>query len=143
MNAAIRTDVWPAELRVDPDASPEDTRHVYPVRVIVTLDEVLVFEDGRTPRLVFRDQLVEYSAPIHPIRATKEQRRQGLSSQHIVTTETGHVLVFVKASGCGCGSRLKLLSLRTLLDIANQQTGQTEQTQTTDSFAAIASSRDK
>ncbi len=136
--SATRLDLWPAELITDPDApDPADRRRVYPVRVVVTLDEILVWEDGRPPRLVFRDGLVSYSPAIPPHRATKEQRNDPSSMWAVATTDSGHALTFTRASGCGCGSRLKLLSLQSLL---NQAEGSTPETGS--AFTAVASTRD-
>lgn len=148
---AIRRDVWPAELHIDPDApDPQHRRLVYPVRVVVTLDEVFVFADGAPPTLQFRDRLQSYSAPIPPQRATKQQLREGLDVRHIATTESGHVLVFTKASGCGCGSRLKVLSLGSLLTLAESSVSpvslapaQPDQTANSTPFTAAASSKDR
>lgn len=145
MTTATRTDMWPAELRIDPDApNKDDRRHVYPVRVVVTLDEILVFTDGRPPTLVFRDRLKSYSPPTPDVQATKEQLRTGSNRQAIATTESGHVLVFTRASGCGCGSRLKVLSLPTLLAIADGTDTKTSASPSASTpFAAMASTKDK
>ena len=120
--SAVRADVFPAELLVDPDApNPEDRRRVYPVRVIVTLDEIFVFQDASpAPLLVFRDGLVSYSAPTPAHLVPKAERTTTPALFHIATSDTGHALSFKRASGCGCGSRLKVLSLQTLLDSQTQ-----------------------
>lgn len=122
MSIQARMDLFPAELIVDPDApDPQDRRRVYPVRVIVTLDEVLVFKDASPrPELVFRDGLVSFSPAPQPHRMTKAERRDPVNSFSIATTDTGHVLSFKRATGCGCGSRLKVLSLQALFDTQTQ-----------------------
>lgn len=119
-----RSDMFPAELVIDPDApDPQDVRRVYPVRVIVTADEVVVFEDASPrPRIVFRDGLVSFSAPPPPHTLTRAERLANpLSEFTIVTTDSGHVLSYRRASGCGCGSRLKVLSLQALLSTPSSE----------------------
>ena len=116
MTTAIRADVFPAELLGNPDApDPADRTRVYPVRVVVTLDEVLVFKDaGRRPELVFRDRLVSYSPPPGR-RAPLKDQKSGAARWAVLTTDSGHALSFARSSGCGCGSRLKAMSTQTLL----------------------------
>ena len=117
---SVRADTFPAELIIDLDApSPEDRVRVYPVRVVVTSDEILVLKDASPrPELVFRDLVLSYSQATPPHRLTRAQRKQEpLHEFSIVTTDSGHVLAFRRASGCGCGSRLKVLSLQALLDM--------------------------
>lgn len=119
MTSAVRLDLFPAELIADPDApDPADRRRVYPVRVVVTLDEVLVYRDASPrPELVFRDGLVSFSPPVPAHRQTKAQRADPSSTWAVATTDSGHALTFQRASGCGCGSRLKVLSLQALLQL--------------------------
>lgn len=117
LTSGVRKDTFPAELTIDQD-TPESQR-VYPVRVVVTLDEVLVFKDApNVPVLVFRDQLSSYSPPKPVQKATREERRSGSYLWAVATTESGHALTWKRASGCGCGSKLKALSLQALVDNA-------------------------
>lgn len=123
MTTAVRADVFPAELVGNPDApDPADRTRVYPVRVVVTMDEVLVWEDGRVPRLVFRDRLASYSPPTPAHRATREQRKTGAHRWAVLTTDSGHAVSFARSSGCGCGSRLKVMSLASLLGTLDEPT---------------------
>lgn len=142
---AVRHDLYPAELVADPDApDPQDRRRVYPVRVIVTMDEILVFaEEGRRPNLVFRDRLASYSPALPAARVSKAERRSGAHQWAVATTDSGHALTWKRSAGCGCGSRLKTMSLSLLLSAADSradsQTGAPDDVSTT---ALLASSRD-
>jgi hypothetical protein len=76
-----------------PGPSPEGTRKVDRVRVILMGNQILVAQDTPTgPTLVFRENFT------HRIV-------EGVSQS--VITESGKVIVFTKDANCGCGSRLR------------------------------------
>ena len=78
---------------VIPGPSPEGTRKVDRVRVVVMGDLVLVAQDSpEGPKLVFKEKFVHNHVE---------------GKLHTVLTESGKVLAFIKDSNCGCGSRLR------------------------------------
>lgn len=73
--------------------------------MVVTLEQVLVFADSSSgPQLIFSDNIVDYTPP-NP-RAAKLRNLYN-PREALITTESGKTLAFHRASGCGCGSRLK------------------------------------
>lgn len=78
---------------VIPGPSPEGTRKVDRVRVVLIGDLVLVAQDSpEGPKLVFREKFVH---------------RHVEGKLQTVLTVSGKVLAFIKDSNCGCGSRLR------------------------------------
>lgn len=142
LTSGVRKDMFPAELIIDPDTP--DRQHVYPVRVVVTLDEVLVFKDSsKVPVLVFRDELTSYSPPTPVQKATRQERKSQSYLWAVATTESGHALTWKRSSGCGCGSKLKALSLQALLDnaaVSDEDAASTEKLRSLRSSSASSSS---
>lgn len=111
----LRADVFPAVVVVAPADSdspatslsklPEDHRLVEKCRIVVTLEEVLIFTDSASgPQLVFAEPLVDYTPPPKG-RATI--RNMYTPREATLTTESGKTIAFHRSSSCGCGSRLK------------------------------------
>ena len=111
-NYQIRSDVYPAAVTL---TSEDGTETQYEkVRIIVTLDHVYVFRDAQpAPEIVFEDRLVSYTPPIPATRV----RRAAQLLNRSATFETADEMSgeFIKMGGCGCGSRLKTISLTNLL----------------------------
>lgn len=113
----IRADVFPATVTVappDPDSPSASTlthplppthRRLEKVRVVVTLDQVLIFEDSsQGPQLIFSERLQDYTPP--------PKRGQTIRTMHApreatLLTDSGKTLAFSRSAGCGCGSQLK------------------------------------
>lgn len=139
-HTAVRYDIWPCELQIDPEAPvPADRRHVYPARVVVTLTDIFVFTDGPFA-LVFHDKLLPgvdgFSPAVPPQRRKKTDPPS--SSWNIARSDSGHTLLFRKSSGCGCGSKMKGISFSALL-AATTPAPQTPAT----GFSTVASVHDK
>ena len=80
------------ELKI-PGPSPEGTRKVDRVRVVLLGDNILIAQDSpEGPKLVFKE---------------KYQYRHVEDKDQAVLTESGKVIAFKKDSSCGCGSRLR------------------------------------
>lgn len=76
-----------------PGKSPEGTRKVDRVRVVVFGDSILIAQDSpEGPTLVFRE---------------KYTHRHVDGKLQAVLTESGKVIAFIKDASCGCGSRLR------------------------------------
>jgi hypothetical protein len=111
----LRADVFPAVVVVAPAGSstpatslsrlPEDHRKVEKVRIVVTLEEVLIFQDSsKGPELIFSEPLLDYTPP--PKRPSTI-RTMHTPREATLQTESGKTLAFHRSTGCGCGSRLK------------------------------------
>lgn len=107
-NRQIRSDIYPSVFTTT-DADGNTT--VYDkVRTVTTLDHVYVFQDANPhPTVVFEDRLTSYTPPVPPTRVKKAA--QLLDRKVSLETEEGHTATIVKMSGCGCGSRLKTMTL--------------------------------
>lgn len=80
------------ELKI-PGPSPEGTRKVDRVRVVLFGDSVLIAQDSpEGPKLVFKE---------------KYSYRHVDGKLQSVLTESGKVVAFIKDANCGCGSRLR------------------------------------
>ena len=80
------------ELKI-PGPSPEGTRKVDRVRVVLLGDSVLIAQDSpEGPKLVFREKYLH---------------RHVDGKLQAVLTESGKVVAFIKDASCGCGSRLR------------------------------------
>lgn len=130
--SSIRADVFPAMLAIAPPESetrattlgtlPDTIRVVEKVRVIVTLDRIVVFADSaKGPHVIFSERMDDYVAPM---KATRQTIRTMGPTEAQVTTSSGKTLAFRKAGGCGCGSKLKsfdpfptLSSFRSKVDV--------------------------
>jgi hypothetical protein len=101
----VQTDVFPAIIWITPPntaavedikipgPSPEGTRKIDRVRIVLKGDQVLIATD--TPagvQIAFREKFTE---------------RHVDGKLNAVLTETGKVVAFIKDSNCGCGSRLR------------------------------------
>lgn len=116
-NYSLRADVFPASLTL---TSPDGTEVIHnKVRIILTLDHVYVFRDA-SPNFetVFEDRLTTYTPPTPATRVRKAAELLDRSAKF--TTEDGYSASFLRAGGCGCGSRLKTASLATLLPGTSQ-----------------------
>jgi hypothetical protein len=112
-NHQIRTDMFPAVVNlIDPETG-ESSIHDK-CRVILTLDAMYVFQDAgsSTPTRIFEDRLVSYTPPTPATRVRKAYELLDRSA-HFETAD-GYTGTFMRASGCGCGSRLKTSTLATL-----------------------------
>ncbi len=109
-NIQIRTDMFPAVVNVI-DADGKST--IYDkARVILTLDHMYVFQDANpTPAVVFEDRLISYNPPISPTKAKTPEELYERFARFETEDFSG---TFMRASGCGCGSRLKTATLATL-----------------------------
>lgn len=88
MAAFVRIDMFPATVTVN------GTESFAPARTYVTDDSVLVYMDASNgPELVYSDRLADF-----------EGRR---TIGYTATTDSGDVVSINRASGCGCGSRLR------------------------------------
>lgn len=84
---------------------PDDHRKVEKCRIVVTLEEVLIFQDSaQGPELIFSEPLLDYTPP--PKRPSTI-RTMYTAREASLTTESGKTLAFHRSTGCGCGSRLK------------------------------------
>jgi hypothetical protein len=112
----VRADVFPAVITLAPPDSPqratnqgrppEDHRRLDKCRVVVTLDQVLIFQDASGgPQLIFSERLASYTAP--PPTRSLTIRSQGQFREATATTDSGKTLSFARQGGCGCGSRLR------------------------------------
>lgn len=102
-----KVDVFPAIVLIAPPDSiadfrtlsrrserPANTRRVDRSRVAIVNDRIHVVVDSpEGPRLVFREQIVQYE-------------RTPDKTHHAVTAK-GKILSFFKDENCGCGSRLR------------------------------------
>lgn len=125
-NSRVRADVFPALVAVAPAshtpldaADPATTATTYgrvnsaaghvqvdKCRVVVTLDRVLVFQDAPGgPSLIFSERIASYTPP--PSQRTLTIRTQATPREATITTDSGKTLAFRRATGCGCGSRLR------------------------------------
>jgi hypothetical protein len=76
-----------------PGPSPEGTRKVDRVRVVLIGDSILIAQDSPTgPTLVFREKFIH---------------RHVEGKLQAVLTESKKVIAFIKDASCGCGSRLR------------------------------------
>jgi hypothetical protein len=128
-NSRVRADVFPALVAVAPAAPAAPASHapidpattattygrvnsaaghvqVDKCRVVVTLDRVLVFQDAPGgPSLIFSERIASYTPP--PSQRTLTIRTQATPREATITTDSGKTLAFRRATGCGCGSRLR------------------------------------
>lgn len=107
-NRQIRSDIYPSIFT----ATHEDgsTQTFEKVRTVTTLDHVYVFQDSNPhPKVVFEDRLTSYTPPVPATRVKKAA--QLLDRKVSLQTEEGFTADIVKMSGCGCGSRLKTMTL--------------------------------
>lgn len=80
------------ELKI-PGPSPQGTRKVDRVRVVLLGDSVLIAQDSpEGPKLVFKEKYAD---------------RHVQDKLQTVRTETGKIVSFIKDANCGCGSRLR------------------------------------
>lgn len=80
------------ELKI-PGPSPQGTRKIDRVRVVLLGDSILIAQDTpEGPKLVFRERFTY---------------RHTEGKQNAVLTESGKVIAFIKDASCGCGSRLR------------------------------------
>jgi hypothetical protein len=80
------------ELKI-PGPSPEGTRKIDRVRVVLLGDSVLIAQDSpEGPKLVFKERY---------------KYRHVDGKLQSVFTESGKVIAFTKDANCGCGSRLR------------------------------------
>lgn len=89
MTAFIRLDLFPATVVI----GELGEQRYHPARVVITDDAVYVFMDGpnfREP--VYEGRLEDYYVE---------------GSVRYAVTDSGDTLRITKASGCGCGSRLR------------------------------------
>jgi hypothetical protein len=113
----LRADVFPSTVVVSPPNSPSpastapgsqllpDQRRLEKVRIVVTLEQVLIFQDSSSgPQLIFSEALLDYAPPT-PMKQTL--RNMYAHREATLTTESGKTLAFFRSTGCGCGSRLK------------------------------------
>lgn len=111
-NYQVRTDLYPVIVRVDPGTEQEQVFDK--ARIVITLDHLYIFQDDQpVPSIVFEDRLTSYTPPVPATRVRKASQLLDRSAKF--ETEDGHQGVFMKHGGCGCGSRLKNMSLSTLL----------------------------
>ena len=112
MTYQIRADIFPAKIQL---TNPDDTiTEVEKARIVVTLDHVYVFVDGQpAPSIVFEDRLTSYTPPLPSTRV--RNATQLLDRSAIFETEDGYTGKFLRMGGCGCGSRLKNMSLTNLM----------------------------
>jgi hypothetical protein len=76
-----------------PGPSPEGTRKVDRVRVVLLGDSILIAQDSPDgPTLVFREKFTH---------------RHVEGKLQAVLTESEKVIAFIKDASCGCGSRLR------------------------------------
>lgn len=110
-NLQLRADVFPSTIHI---TDAEGNESVYDkARVIVTLDHVYVFQDGTPrPQVVFEDRLTSYTPPVPATRVKKAAQLLDRSARF--ETEDGFNASFLRAGGCGCGSKLKTASLASL-----------------------------
>lgn len=127
----VRVDVFPAVITLNPPPATEEdpmpqAKTYEKARVVLTLDHMFVYLDGQPkPELVFEDSLVSYSPPLPATRVRKASQLLDRSAQF--ETGEGYTGSFVRMSACGCGSRLKNMSLQDLLP--NQEVAQIASTQ--------------
>lgn len=118
--SGIREDVFPAIVVIAPESAPtassltsrapgDDGTHVLDrVRVVVTLDRVIVFRDSASgPEAAFSERLADY-VPAEPVAGLRN--RNNVPQESLLTTDSGKTLAFRRGSGCGCGSKLKTFS---------------------------------
>lgn len=107
-NMQIRSDIYPSIFTAtDADGNVQTYDKV---RTVVTLDHVYVFQDANPhPTVVFEDRLTSYTPPIPSTRVRKAS--QLLDRKVQLETEEGFTGTIVKMSGCGCGSRMKTMTL--------------------------------
>lgn len=80
------------ELKI-PGPSPQGTRKVDRVRVVLLGETVLIAQDSpEGPKLVFREQFID---------------RHTENKLNTIRTESGKIISFIKDANCGCGSRLR------------------------------------
>lgn len=120
----VRVDLFPAIINITTPADgltePETTTYEK-ARVVLTLDHMFVYLDGQPkPELVFEDTLVSYTPPLPATRVRKASQLLDRSAQF--ETGDGYTGSFLRMSSCGCGSRLKNMSLQDLLP--NQEVAQ-------------------
>lgn len=102
-SSQTRADIYPINLQV---TLGEVTTTYEKARIILTLDHVYVFQDQPTgPAMVFNDRLTSYTPPLPPTRVRKASQLYDRTARF--ETEDGYEGSFLKAGGCGCGSRLK------------------------------------
>lgn len=106
-----RADVFPARITLtDPEGNES---YLEKVRIVVTLDHVYVFQDENPrPVIAFEDRLTSYTPPTPSTRVRKSHQLLDRSAKF--ETEDGYSASFLRMSGCGCGSRMKNMSLSKL-----------------------------
>lgn len=111
-NHQIRTDLYPVIVNVSKEGEPDQVFDK--ARIVITLDHVYIFQDDQPlPSIKFEDRLVSYTPPVPATRVRKAS--QLLDRRALFETEEGYSAYFMKHGGCGCGSRLKTISLSTIL----------------------------
>jgi hypothetical protein len=105
MTRRIRADVFPARVSVTHPNDPAQTPTLFDkARLIVTTDTVYVYQDSPSgPELVYTERLASYDAGVPVHRRTRTMPAREASA----VTDSGAEVTFARASGCGCGSRLK------------------------------------
>ena len=111
-NYQIRADVFPATVHLtDPETGEETV--LEKTRVILTLDHIFIYQDDNpAPKIVFEDRLNSYTPPIPATRVRKPAELLKRYAEFETESANGK---FQRASGCGCGSRLKNASLASLM----------------------------
>lgn len=106
-----RADIFPAKITII-DSEGKET-YYEKVRIVVTLDHVYVFRDENpAPVVAFEDRLTSYTPPVPSTRVRKAHQLLDRSAKF--ETEDGYSGSFLRMSGCGCGSRMKNMSLSKL-----------------------------
>lgn len=133
----IRLDLFPASISFSKEDA--ETQEFDKVRVVLTLDHIYVFSDQNAgaPKVVFSDTLVSYTPPI-PLNRVRKASQLSDRSAHMETGE-GFEGVLNRMSGCACGTRLKTLSIQTLMDAADKEKG----VENTSSIAQVVSKNDE
>ena len=98
----IRTDMYPA--RVSVTSSDGATQLFDQARLVITADAIYVFKDSPAgPTLVFNERMDSYDRGVPLYQRTRTRPAREASA----VTDSGSQVTFTRASGCGCGSRLK------------------------------------
>jgi hypothetical protein len=113
MTVALRADVYPATLVIDPGPNQrvQDRVRVLvlqgdPERNPPVPDRLTVFADASDgPHVVYSQLLTDFTAPSRPQRLRDVHLPEYKLYQ--ATTQSGTPIQFEKSGGCGCGSRLR------------------------------------
>lgn len=123
-NSQIRADIYPVLLHTTLN---EETTTFDKARIVLTLDHVYVFQERPTgPALVFDDRLTSYTPPLPPTRVRKASQLYDRTARF--ETEDGYAGEFLKAGGCGCGSKLKNFPVMELIPDTNSSIAQAAST---------------